>query len=67
MQIRMAQKGDIEGISNLLLQICNVHHEGRPDLFRKDGKKYSLEQLEEIINDENRPVLVAVDENNNVL
>ena len=24
MQIRMAQQCDIEGISNLLLQICNV-------------------------------------------
>lgn len=67
MQIRMAHNGDIKGIGALLLQICNVHHEGRPDLFRKDGKKYSSEQLEEIINDENRPVLVAVDENNNVL
>ncbi len=67
MQIRMAHNGDIKGIGDLLLQICNVHHEGRPDLFRKDGKKYSSEQLEEIINDENRPVLVAVDENNNVL
>ena len=52
MQIRMAQQCDIEGISNLLLQICNVHHEGRPDLFKKDGKKYSPEQLKEIINDE---------------
>lgn len=54
MQIRMAQQCDIEGISNLLLQICNVHHEGRPDLFKKDGKKYSPEQLKEIINDEKR-------------
>ena len=67
MQIRMAQECDIEGISNLLLQICNVHHEGRPDLFKKDGKKYSPEQLKEIINDEKRPVLAAVDEQNNVL
>ena len=67
MQIRMAQQCDIEGISNLLLQICNVHHEGRPDLFKKDGKKYSPEQLKEIINDEKRPVLAAVDEQNNVL
>ena len=45
MQIRMAQQCDIEGISNLLLQICNVHHEGRPDLFKKDGKKYSPEHM----------------------
>lgn len=67
MQIRMAKECDAEGISGLLLQICNIHHEGRPDLFKKGGKKYSTEQLIEIINDENRPVLVAVDENNNVL
>ena len=38
MQIRMAQQCDIEGISNLLLQICNVHHEGRPDYLKKTGR-----------------------------
>lgn len=35
--------------------------------LKKNGKKYSPEQLKEIINDENRPVLAAVDEQNNVL
>lgn len=33
MQIRHATEEDIEGIMELLVQVCNVHAEGRPDLF----------------------------------
>lgn len=65
MIIRMAQESDIEDIERLLIEICNVHNEGRPDLFKKDGKKYDKNQIMEIINDENRPVIVAFDEKNN--
>lgn len=65
MIIRMAQESDIEDIERLLVEICNVHNEGRPDLFKKDGKKYDKNQMMEIINDENRPVIVAFDEKNN--
>lgn len=64
MIIRMAQESDIEDIERLLVEICNVHSEGRPDLFKKDGKKYNKNQIKEIINDENRPVIVAFDEEN---
>ena len=63
--IRHAEKKDIEKITDLLLQVDMVHHLGRPDIFKK-GEKYSPEELEEIIRDENRPILVATDENDNV-
>ena len=52
---------------DLLLQVCNVHHEGRPDLFRKDGQKYKQQDLIRILNDEKTPVFAGVDQNDNML
>lgn len=62
MNIRRAQEKDIENINKLLFQVCLVHHNGRPDLFKYGGRKYTDEQLAEIIRDENRPIFVAADE-----
>lgn len=62
MQIRRAKLSDMEGISRLLLQVCMVHHKGRPDLFLAGAKKYTEEQLAEIIQNEEKPIFVAVDE-----
>ncbi len=59
--IRQARTKDIERLTELLLQVDLVHHRGRPDLFRV-GTKYTFEQLEELISDETRPILVWVDE-----
>lgn len=67
MQIRRAKESDIEGINRLLLQVCMVHHEGRPDLFIAGAKKYTDAQLIDIIHDDERPVFAAVDEENNLL
>ena len=59
--IRMAKEGDIPRISDLLAQVCLVHHEGRPDIF-KAGRKYSEEELKALLQDESRPILVSTDE-----
>ena len=59
MTIRRASQNDIPALSELLLQVCNVHHDGRPDLFKPDGTKYTPAQLEEMIPDDNRPIFVA--------
>ncbi len=67
MVIRRAQQQDMERINELLMQVCLVHHRGRPDLFRYGQKKYTDAQLAEIIQDDNRPVFVAVDEKDQVL
>lgn len=67
MNIRRAKRKDLNRINDLLLQVCMVHHKGRPDLFRFGAKKYTNEELEEILEDEERPVFVAVDENDYVL
>lgn len=64
--IRMAKEKDIPKIEDLLSQVCLVHHNGRPDIF-KIGKKYSAEQLEELLLNNNRPILVCVDKNDEVI
>ena len=64
--IRFAIEKDIEKIEDLLAQVDLVHHNGRPDIF-KIGRKYTREQLKELINDKSRPILVKTDENDEVL
>lgn len=64
--IRFAVDKDIPKIMDLLSQVCLVHHNGRPDIFNI-GTKYSAEQLTELLRDENRPILVSVDDNDNVM
>ena len=64
--IRRACEKDIPKIEDLLLQVCLVHHNGRPDIF-KVGTKYSKEELKALLNDESRPILVSVDENDEVM
>lgn len=62
MQIRPAQEKDIPRINELLRQVCLIHHQGRPDLFKYGARKYTDRQLADILQDSSRPVLVAVDE-----
>jgi ribosomal protein S18 acetylase RimI-like enzyme len=64
--IRFAKEKDIPKISDLLLQVCTVHHNGRPDVF-KLGRKYSEDELKEILADKERPILVSTDETDCVL
>ena len=64
--IRRAEKKDIPKISDLLLQVCLVHHNGRPDVF-KVGRKYSEKELEDLVSDNERPILVYTDDRDEVL
>lgn len=63
--IRSASEKDIPKISDLLSQVDLVHHNGRPDIF-KIGRKYSEEELLELLKDEKRPILVSVNEKDEV-
>ncbi len=67
MYIRRAKETDMPGINNLLRQVLMVHHNGRPDLFKADAKKYTDEQLAELIKDDTKPIFVCVDEEEKVL
>lgn len=61
MQIRRATINDMSGINSLLCQVLEVHHKGRPDIFKGNAKKYTDAQLQEIIADDSKPIFVAVD------
>lgn len=62
MTIRRAEERDIPRLGELLLQVCRVHWQGRPDLFRDGGRKYDGEELRTLLRDPERPILVALDE-----
>ena len=64
--IRQAVNKDIPKIMELLMQVCLVHHNGRPDIF-KVGTKYSEDELKILINDKSRPILVSTDEGDEVV
>ena len=64
--VRSARKEDIPALMELLKQVNRVHHEGRPDLF-KLATKYTPEELDVILEDENKPVFVCEDEDGLIL
>ena len=61
MLIRRAEIDDIPHILRLLRQVCNVHQDIRPEIFQRDGVKYTETDLKELLLDENRPVWCAVE------
>lgn len=61
MEIRFAKTGDIPGIQTLLLQVGQVHHQLRPDIFRTGALKYTPGELAALLTDPNRPIFVAVE------
>ena len=67
MYIRRAKQEDIDGINKLLYQVLMVHHNGRPDIFKANAKKYTNEEIVEIIEDDNTPIFVCVNEDEVVL
>ena len=62
MLMRRAQLKDMGDINLLLFQVAEVHHKGRPDLFKAAAKKYTDEELAGIIADDNTPIFVAADD-----
>lgn len=67
MKIRRAREKDIPGLNRLLGQVLKVHHDGRPDLFKDNTKKYTDEELLTILADDSKPVFVGVDDEEQVM
>ena len=49
MNIRRAENKDMNGINKLLHQVLMVHHNGRPDIFKPNAKKYTDTELTDIL------------------
>lgn len=67
MNIRKAEIKDVPRLDDLLYQVHLLHATGRPDIFRTGNKKYTDEELCEILANEKTPVFVAVDDNDLVM
>ena len=67
MEIRRAVQGDIPALHRLLRQVLEVHHEGRPDLFKGGVTKYTDEELAALLADDTRPVFGAFDDAGHLL
>lgn len=62
MNIRRAEERDIPQIEELLYQVHKVHSDKRPDLFITGAKKYTTDELKNILHNEETPVYVADDD-----
>lgn len=67
MKIRMAEQKDIPMMTRLLYQVCDVHAQGRPDLFVSGGRKYTEQELEALLKDDSRPILAAADDDDKMV
>ena len=61
MEIRFAAPQDIPGMIDLLKQVGQVHHEGRPDIFRTGARKYGASQILAMLDSPKTPIFVAVE------
>jgi ribosomal protein S18 acetylase RimI-like enzyme len=67
MNIRRASEKDIDSLIKLLQEVLEIHANIRPDIFISGTTKYTrIELIEKIGNDE-EPIYVAVDDNDDVL
>lgn len=67
MKIRQAIENDIESILLLLQQVLELHAEIRPDIFVAGTTKYTREELAAMLHDEQKPIYVAVDSEDQVM
>lgn len=65
-RIRRAEHKDIPEVLKLLTQVHLIHHKRRPDLFKGPATKYDAGQLEHIFSNDQRPVFVSVNEEDEV-
>lgn len=61
MDIRFAEMKDVPGILELLRQVGQVHHLGRPDIFREGAQKYGASQVIAMLNAPGTPIFVAAE------
>ena len=62
MRIRKAEEKDIPRIMELLGQVLELHAEIRPDIFIPGTTKYTVTELAELLKQEDKPVYLAVND-----
>lgn len=59
MEIRFAKREDTPAILRLLQQVGQVHHLGRPDIFREGAQKYGASQVMDLMDKPGTAIFVA--------
>lgn len=67
MNIRRAQIKDIPAIIKLLSEVLELHAAIRPDIFKPGTTKYTNDELAKLIKDDQKPIYVAVNDEDKVL
>lgn len=67
MRVRRAENKDIPRIGELLHQVNDVHANGRPDLFNLGCRKYEDDELAQLLERDDTPIYVCVDDEDVVL
>ena len=62
MRIRKAEEKDIPRLLALLEQVLQIHAEIRPDIFIPGTTKYTVSELAALLPQEDKPIYVAVNE-----
>jgi len=65
--VRPAKKEDHGAVERMLRQIAQLHADLRPENFRPASKKYDAQQFAAMLSDPKVPILVAQDEQGEVL
>ena len=65
--IRTAVPADREKIRPLQKEIADLHHDGRPDLFRTEARYFTDESFAQRLDDPNHTVLIAENEKGEVV
>ena len=66
MKVREAKVEDIEELSELLIQAQELHCKNRPDVFKNMTKIEAEEEIVEVIESQDRKMIVAISENDKI-
>lgn len=67
MRIRRAVDKDIPAMDKLLSEVLEIHASIRPDIFIPGTRKYTEEELKEILKDDTKPIFAAVNDEDELI
>ncbi len=65
--IRRAEKKDMPAIHRLLSEVLEIHAAIRPDIFIPGTTKYTNDELQDILEDDETPVFAAVNDQDELI
>lgn len=67
MKVRKAESKDKAKIIEILMQMQELHNKNRPDIFKKQNKQEVEKEVDEIIENSKKHILVTTDIEDNIL